>query len=246
MNIVLFPSLVRYVLAAACLVLGVATVLAVRRGRGGLGAALGVLALGSGSALAGEALVALTVRLAAPGASFNEYRWVFLSPWGRLGLALGSVAVILIFALAWRATRGASAWRRATMIILRTGAAVGCLVVFLEPAVELRQVAREPNRIAVLIDDSKSMGLAESPDGPTRIERTRRLLAASSKTLSEWGVNHHIDYYTFSDTLNPASFTALAANEARGKATLTRKALELVRARYEGRDLAGIILISDG
>ena len=246
MNIVLFPSLVRYVLAAACLVLGVATVLAVRRGRGGLGAALGVLALGSGSALAGEALVALTVRLAAPGASFNEYRWVFLSPWGRLGLALGSVAVILIFALAWRATRGASAWRRATMIILRTGAAVGCLVVFLEPAVELRQVAREPNRIAILIDDSRSMGLAESPDGPSRIERTRRMLAASSKTLTAWGVNHHIDYYTFSETLNPTSFAGLAGNEARGRATLTRKALELVRARYEGRDLAGIILVSDG
>ena len=39
------------------------------------------------------------------------------------------------------------------MIGLRGGAAVGALVVFLEPAVELRQVAREPNRIAVLIDD---------------------------------------------------------------------------------------------
>ena len=135
MNIVLFPMLVRYALAASCLVLMIATVLAVRRGKGGLGAALGVLALLSGGALAAEALVALTVRLAAPGATeFNEYRWVMLAPWGRLGLALGGGAVIAIVGLSWRASRGAPAWRRATMIGLRAAAAVGALVVFLEPA----------------------------------------------------------------------------------------------------------------
>jgi len=74
-NIVLFPSVVRYALAFACLGLAVATVLAVKRGKGGLGGALGSLAFVTGGALAGEALVALTVRLAAPGAAdFNEYR----------------------------------------------------------------------------------------------------------------------------------------------------------------------------
>ncbi|MDB4960811.1 MAG: hypothetical protein JWP01_810 [Myxococcales bacterium] len=247
MNIVLFPSLVRYALAATCLVLMVATVLAVRRGKGGLGAALGVLSLLSGGALAAEALVALTVRLAAPGATeFNEYRWVMLAPWGRLGLALGGGAVIAIVALSWRASRGAPAWRRATMIGLRAGAAVGALVVFLEPAVELRQVAREPNRIAVLIDDSKSMALSESTTGPTRIERARQLLTASGGALAAWEANHKVDYYTFSETISPTSLAALASNQAQGKATLFRKALELVRARYEGRDLAGVVMISDG
>jgi uncharacterized membrane protein len=245
-SITLLPSLARYALAIACVVLGVATVIAVRRGRGGLGAALGVLSLGAGGALVAEVLIAITVRLAAPGAAYNEFRWVFLAPWGRLGLALGGLAVFIVFALAWRATRGASAWRRATMIGLRTGAAVGCLVVFLEPAVELRQVAREPNRIAVLIDDSKSMGLAERPGGPTRLERTRQLLAASHATLTAWEATHRIDYYTFSETVNPSSLAALAADDAHGKATLIRKALETVRGRYEGRDLAGIVLISDG
>lgn len=247
MNIVLFSSLVRYALAGACVLLMIATVYAVKRGRGGLGAALGVAALLAGGALAGEALVALTVRLAAPGASdFNEYRWVMLAPWGRLGLALGGAAVIGIVALSWRATRGAPAWRRATMIGLRAGAAVGALVVFLEPAVELRQVAREPNRIAVLIDDSRSMALTETSGGISRIERTRQQLAASSSALATWEQNHRVDYYTFSETLSPTSLGALASDPAAGKATLIRKALELVRSRYEGRDLAGVVLISDG
>ncbi|HEY0192433.1 MAG TPA: glutamine amidotransferase [Kofleriaceae bacterium] len=247
MNIVLFSTLVRVSLAATALIAIVATVMVVRRGHGGLGALLGVAALLSGGALAAEALVALTVRLAAPGAAdFNEYRWVFLAPWGRIGLALGGTAVVGIVALAWRATRGAPAWRRALLIGLRAGAAVTALVVFLEPAVELRQVAREPNRIAVLIDDSKSMALKEDPQGPSRLERARQLLAASRPTLDSWDKDHKLDYYTFAETVTPTSLDGLAADSAQGKGTLIRKALEYVRGHYEGRDLAGIILISDG
>jgi uncharacterized membrane protein len=246
-NIVLFSPAIRIALAAAAVVLIIATIIAVRRGRGGLGALLGVAALLSGGALAAEALIALTVRLAAPtAADFNEYRWVFLAPWGRLGLALGGVAVAGIVALSWRASRGASAWRRATMIGMRAGAAVTAMVMFLEPAVELRQVAREPNRIAILIDDSKSMALSEDPRGPTRIERVRQLLAASGETLARWERDHKIDYYTFSETVSATTLRALASNTAQGKATLIRKALEYVRSHYEGNDLAGIVVISDG
>ena len=87
MSIVLFSATLRIALAIAGVLLIVATIIAVKRGRPRIGAALGVGALGAIGALAGEGLVALTVRLAAPGAAdFNEYRWVFLSPWGRLGL----------------------------------------------------------------------------------------------------------------------------------------------------------------
>jgi uncharacterized membrane protein len=247
MNIVLFSATLRLGLAIGGAVLLIATIIAVKRGRGRLGTVLGVGALAALGALAGEALVALTVRIAAPGtADFNEYRWVFLSPYGRWGFYVGLVIVSGIVVLSWRASRGASTWRRAILIGLRGAAAVGALVVLLEPAVELRQVAREPNRIAVLIDDSKSMSLAESANGPTRIERVRKLLRDSQGTLDAWEREHKIDYYTFAETVNSTSPTALAADPAQGKSTLIRKALEYVRGRYEGRDLAGIVLISDG
>jgi uncharacterized membrane protein len=246
-TIALFSAHLRYALAIAAAVLALATLLVVRRGHTRVGAALGVATLAAVGALAGEALVALTVRLAAPGASdFNDHRWVFLSPWGRLGLYLGGAAVVAIVLLSWRASRGAAVWRRAMLVGLRGGAATVALVVFLEPAVELRQVAREPNRIAVLIDDSKSMSLAESKDGPTRIERARRMIDASRGTLEAWQREHKIDYYTFSDTVAATTPEALAADRAQGKSTLIRKALEAVRGRYEGHDLAGIVLVSDG
>ncbi|HEY1557722.1 MAG TPA: glutamine amidotransferase [Kofleriaceae bacterium] len=247
MSISIFGWHARYALAACCVLLAIAAAIFVRRGRSRIGAALAVAALAAGGALAGEALVALTVRLAAHGTNdFNEYRWVFLSPWGRLGLYLGGAAVVGIALLSWRATRGTPAWRRALLVGLRGAAALAAMVLFLEPAVELRQVAREPNRIAMLIDDSKSMSLAESPQGPTRIERARRLLANSKDALAEWQRDHQIDYYTFSDIVAATTPTALAADPAQGKSTLIRKALEFVRGRYEGRDLAGIVLVSDG
>src|SRR5437868_9753272 len=108
MSIVLFSMTVRYVLIGATCVLALATLVAVRAGRPRIGAALGVGALAALGALVGEGLVALTVRLAAPAASdFNEYRWVFLSPWGRIGLYLGGAAVLAIVALSWRASRNA-------------------------------------------------------------------------------------------------------------------------------------------
>src|SRR3569623_2186166 len=115
------------------------------------------------------------------------------------------------------------------MIALRGGAALGARVVFLEPAVELRQVAREPNRIAVLIDDSKSMSLAAHADGLPRIERARRLLASSADPLPAWEADHKIDYYTFSATLAATSLAALSSAPAQGKSPMLRKALALLR-----------------
>ena len=134
------------------------------------------------------------------------------------------------------------------MIGLRAGAAVGALVVFLEPAVELRQVAREPNRIAVLVDDSASMALAERPGGPTRIERARELLGVVEDDARRAGASDHkLDYYTFAETIaRDVARGRSQTTAATGKATLIRKALEQVRGRYEGRDLAGVVLISDG
>ncbi len=247
MNIALFSMSSRIAIAIAAVTLVVATLVAAKRGRARAGTVLGVGALAAIGALAGEGLIALTVRLAAPAtADFNEYRWVFLSPYGRWGLYVGVIVVGAIVLLSWRSSRGASAWRRATLIGLRGAAAVAAMVVFLEPAVELRQVAREPNRIAVLIDDSKSMSLAENPAGPTRIERVRRLIKNSQATLAAWESDHKIDYYTFSETVSATTPAALANAKAQGRSTLIRKALEYVRSRYEGRDLAGIILISDG
>lgn len=248
MKIAVLSSNMRIGLAFAAVASVVAALLVARRERWRASAPVfGVAAIAAIGALVLEMMIAVAVRISAPTqVDFNQYRWVLLSPWGRLGLWLGAGAVLTIVALSWRASRGTSPLRRTAMIGLRGAAAVGAMVVFVEPAVELRQVATDPNHIAIVVDDSKSMSLAESAHGTTRIERVRRMLAASQNTLATWQVNHRIDYYSFSDGLTPTTQEALATDPAHGNATMIRKALELVRERYDGNDLAGIVLISDG
>ena len=91
------------------------------------------------------------------------------------------------------------------------------------------------------------MSLAEEPAGPTRIERARRLIADSHEHARDVGARPqdrllHVLRDASARRASPRS----PAITAQGKATLIRKALEYVRGRYEGRDLAGIVLISDG
>jgi uncharacterized membrane protein len=247
MTVALLDDRARLALAAFAVMAAGLAILLGRRGLRSATTAAFALALAAIGALCAEVLVALTVRWAAPDtADFNEHRWVLLAPWRRPGLWVGSSIVVAIALLAWRASRGVSPWRRAPLIVLRVAAALLALVVFLEPAVELRQVAREPNRVALVVDDSRSMGLRDVPRGPTRSERVRAMLDASADAFASWRRMHQLDVYTFSDVLAATSLEAVARGEPRGDATLVRKALEAVRARYDGRDLAGVVLISDG
>ncbi|MBK9035988.1 MAG: hypothetical protein IPL61_32860 [Myxococcales bacterium] len=247
MTVALFDPRMRWLLAAVAVIGAAVAVLARRRGAPRVGTIALCAVFGAVGVIAAEALVALTVRLAAPAAvEFNEHRWVLLAPWRRRGLWLGSIAVAAIAALGWRASRGATPLRRAAMVSLRAGAAVIALVVFLEPAIELRQVAREPNRVAILVDDSRSMALHDRAGGPTRTERVRALLDASTDALAAWRKDHQLDVYTFSDVVAPTSLEGVARTPATGEASLLRKALEAIRARYDGRDLAGMVVLSDG
>lgn len=247
MTVAVLDDRARLLLAVLALTAAGVAYLLGRRGFRRTTTAVLCLSLTAAGALVAEGLVALTVRWAAPDAAdFNEHRWVLLAPWRRLGLWLGGSIVLAIALLAWRASRGVSPLRRAPLIVLRVAAALCALVVFLEPAVELRQVAREPNRVAIVVDDSRSMALRDQPRGPTRSERVRALLDASAGTFEAWRRLHQLDVYTFSDVVAATSLDAVARTEPRGDATMIRKALEQVRTRYEGRDLAGVVLVSDG
>jgi uncharacterized membrane protein len=249
MNVSLFTGAERWlILGAAVLLAGAAALLRRRRAPVAVVASLAVLAaLGVASLLVEQAIGFVVSREAPASTDFNEFRWVLLSPWGRTGLVLGLIAVAAIIGLSFRASaKLASPWRRAALIGLRTGAATAALILFLQPAVELRQVAREPNRIAVVVDDSVSMGLQEVGGGPSRHERARSLLSASAPVFDRWRQKHHVDFFGFSDALVQSSETAAATAEPSGAGTLIRQTLEQLRSRYDGRDLAGVILVSDG
>ena len=247
MNFVILTATLRIVLASVGIVLAFAAIALARHRHAKFAIAAGCASFVCLAVIIVEVMVAWSINWVGPkGVAFNEHRWVLLSPWGRWGLSLGTIAVVAIIVLSWRASLGAAFGRRLALISLRSAAAVAALVVFLEPAIEMRQVAREPNRIAIVVDDSLSMGLREDPHGPTRSERVRQLLDASSGALDVWQRDHRLDYYLFGDNTTLSTASAIGAHPPTGTATLLRKALENVRSRYDGRDLAGVVVISDG
>ena len=109
-----------------------------------------------------------------------------------------------------------------------------CLATALEPTIEQRQVVHVPNHVAVVVDTSRSMEVRPPDGGPSRAERARALLeraAPSSRPGSATG--HHVDLYSFGESLAPATMTSLAAR-ARGRRHAHRRG-----ARRSARALRG-------
>jgi uncharacterized membrane protein len=209
--------------------------------------ALAIGAFAAGGAVAFDAAIDAWLGARASGAGeFDESRWLVGGPWGPVARLAALAAAAAVVAIAWIASRRVTApLHRAALVGLRAGAVAAGLCLFFQPAVELRQVTREPNRLAVLIDDSASMGLADKHGGPTRTERAAAVIEASRETFESWSDRHQVDFYRFSDLAAPLG-ADLAGLTGAGKATLIRNALEQIRARYQGRDLAAVLLISDG
>src|SRR5439155_11000357 len=180
--------------------------------------------------------------------TYDEWRIVSLAPWGRIGQAAALACACVIVIFAWRALRHDERWsRRWILLALRMGAVTAALVLFFEPAVRLQNVTRLPNHVAVLVDGSESMRLREKPEQPSRAERAAAWLRAERGTFAQLGREHIIDFYTFGDKLEPTTLEALAAAPpARADATRLREALASLRGRYDGRDLGGVIVVSDG
>ena len=229
---------------------GALTVWLLRRSRStGWVALAGVIGALAALVLGAELFVGLTVDRATPTRVYNETRWVLLAPWGAWGRTAGFAAAVLTLILAWRGTRReSSAPRRAILLALRTGALAAALVLFLEPALELRHVEREPNKVAVLVDVSRSMELHDGAGAPTRAARARAIVDASRATFETWKGAHDVDLYAFADVLAPTTPAALAASVSTeaAHATRLREALEALRARYGEGQLAGVVVISDG
>ena len=189
------------------------------------------------------------------GRDFNEWRFALQAPWGRFGVMLAFTVAAVIVLLAILATRDErTPWRRVLLVALRAGAVAAALVLFLQPAIQLENVTRLPNRVAVLVDASASMGLQEEPGAGTRAERAARFIDKGAPAFAEWRKLHNVDFYTFGNSASAGGADLVSATEerlgheaeAKGDGTHIREALAGVRGRYEGRDLGGVVVVSDG
>ena len=180
--------------------------------------------------------------------TFDEQHLVLLSPWGRTAAALALGAALVIVGLAWRALRHEPRRsRRWILLALRAGAVLAALVLFFQPALRQENVTRLPNHVAVLVDRSESMRLKERPGAPSRAERAASWIRQEAPRLAELRKSHVLDFYSFGEGLSPTTEEALALPALRyDEATRLREALTQLRARYQGRELGGVVVVSDG
>ncbi len=156
-------------------------------------------------------------------------------------LCVGAVLAVLLsgVSLLWERRR----LRALGLFALRTAAVSACLLVALQPRLELGQVQQIPNHVAILVDTSRSMGVKPPEGGKSRAQRTADVIAAGAALFEKWKKEgHHVDLYTFDEALTPAK----AGLDPQGEATRIGETLAEVRTRYAGRDLAGVVLLSDG
>ncbi|MES1208719.1 MAG: glutamine amidotransferase [Pseudomonadota bacterium] len=182
-----------------------------------------------------------------PG-GYNDWRVAVgaASHLGRAGVALLVAAAAVAIAVSALSLADERRGRGVLLFALRVAGVLACLLTALEPTVELRQVTHVPNRVAVLVDASRSMEVRPPDGGPSRAERAAALIDAAAPELTALQrEGHDVDLYAFADALTPATRESLHAAPS-GDATRIGEALGELRARYAGRDLGAVLLISDG
>ena len=177
--------------------------------------------------------------------TFEDWKLVLLTNLGTPGLVLVALAAAVVLGLTvWSYRRQPRLGVRLGLTLARLLSVAAVVLLVLQPAVQLRNVTRLPNHVAVLVDLSRSMAVREQKDGATRLERTRALLRASKERIRGWRTGRVVSMLSFGADLKPLPVQReLLATEP---ATRVQKALSELARQYRGKDLAAAVLISDG
>ena len=171
--------------------------------------------------------------------TYSDWTLVSLSP-----LPLGwllFLGLLVVGACAWVIWNYRGAKGRVPLMLMRGLAALLVLGFLIEPALQLRAVRKITNRLAVVVDRSRSMSLA-TDNGHSRYENVLGILEKGREALTNLGKSHSIDWF---DLNGPVSAGSLATPPTGERSDLLT-ALERAREAGAGRPLAGLVLISDG
>ena len=183
--------------------------------------------------------------MTAAAAPYDQTGLVLLVPFPVWVTALVLVAAVACVVLAAYTLRGAP--QRWLLLGLRTAAVLVAVVLYLQPALRHETVTRVRNHLVLLIDGSRSMGLPERPGGGSRAERVAEALVRAGPDLEALAADHVVDAYRFGATAEPTSTRTLATSPPQdGDDTRLLESLEEVAVRLAGKDLAAVVVLSDG
>lgn len=158
-------------------------------------------------------------------------------PWWALLLATAAGALI-----SWNAYRRVPlpANRRTVLSAIRFLALAWLIVCLMRPVSPPRDTDLHDSVVPILVDGSRSMGLADA-SGERRIDRARTLL--SRDVLPQVSAHFRTDMLRFGDRVRETAAADVSATDRR---TDLAGALQEVRDHYRGQAVAGIVVVSDG
>jgi uncharacterized membrane protein len=171
---------------------------------------------------------------------FQKGRFVMAPPWpAALVLALGALAVAASYARARSRTRPGE---RVALAVLRTAALALLLFSLCRPALVLSTVVPQQSFLGVLVDDSRSMRIAD--EGETRGALAARALGPQSPLSRALADRYKLRMFRFAETTERLS--AVADLTFEGRQTSLAHALERVGQELAAVPLAGLVLVTDG
>ncbi len=165
-----------------------------------------------------------------------------LGPLAAIGIAIA--LALLVCALYWRTTRSLD-WRWKTgLITVRVIVVLLLFLILLRPTIRTEQVEPQETYLAVLIDDSQSMSIADAGGGRSRQQVVRDTLLGQSGELAQLAEQYELRRFRFdTDVSRLLDNEALAAG---GSGSDLGQALSRVAGQLQGLPLAGVVLVSDG
>ncbi|MDT8427137.1 MAG: hypothetical protein RQ757_00050 [Pseudomonadales bacterium] len=165
-----------------------------------------------------------------------------ISPW------LALLIVIAIIALSWgmyrKTTRALSGGWKTFFISLRSVVMILIFLCLLRPIVTLHEVTPQETYLAVLMDDSQSMSIADMPSGKTRQQVVSEQLYGDNGVLARLGESFQVRNFRFDKATG--RITDIDSLTRSGNASSIDQALQYVDEQLGGLALGGIVLISDG
>ena len=159
-------------------------------------------------------------------------------PWWAIVLVAAAILGLAVAAYL-RSSVVLSARERLPLILLRALTLSAVVVMLMRPVAPLPPAAGEQGVVAVLVDTSRSMSLADGRSSRLATAVT----AARERILPDLAKGFSVETYRIGERVARADLEQMAASDRVSNLTV---AVREIRERYRDRSLAGIVLLSDG
>jgi uncharacterized membrane protein len=174
----------------------------------------------------------------------GEFRFAMSRSGMALLLVVAAIAIGVLVTYRGLNQEGDRPRDKAILIALRLGVIGVLLFCLFRPLLVLKAAVPQQNFLGVLIDDSRSMSIADRGGQPRTDFVKTQLAAKDSALLAELSKRFVLKPFRFSSTAERlGSFDGL---QYEGTTSRIGKALERVRDELAGLPLAGLIVVTDG